>query len=71
MNRTMKTLLHIGDHVDDGGMSGIVVANIESGEFSAEYTASDWAYLAVGVLVKTAEAGLVHYPDPARLSLSA
>jgi len=65
----MKSQLRIGDHVNDGGITGIVVANIEAGEFSAEYKAADWAYLAVGVLVKTVEAGLVHYPDPARLQL--
>ena len=65
----MKSLLRIGDHVDDCGLSGIVVANIENGEFSTEYKAADWAYLAVGVLVMTVEAGLVHYPDPARLRL--
>ena len=66
----MKTLLRIGDRVEDGALSGIVVANIETGEFAAEYNAADWAYLAGGVLVMTPEAGLVHYPDPARLKLS-
>ena len=65
----MKSLFRIGDHVSDGGLSGIVVANIEAGEFSAEYEAADWAYLAVGVLVMTVESGLVHYPEPARLRL--
>jgi hypothetical protein len=63
----MKTTLRIGDQVEEGGLSGIVVANMETGEFSAEYKAADWAHLAAGVLVMTREAGLVHYPDPACL----
>ena len=67
----MKTMLRIGDHVEDGRLSGIVVANIEAGEFSADYKAADWAYLAVGVLVLTRDAGVVHYPDSACLTLSA
>jgi len=40
----MKTILRIGDRVtDSGGMSGAVVCVIETGEFSAEYTAAGWA----------------------------
>ncbi len=67
---TMKSTLRIGDQVSDGGLLGTVVANIETGEFSAEYTAAGWAYLKVGVLVMTDEAGLVHYPDPERLTVA-
>jgi hypothetical protein len=65
----MKATLRIGDRVADGTLSGTVVANIEAGEFSADYAAVGWAYLRKGVLVMTDEAGLVHYPDPARLTL--
>jgi hypothetical protein len=63
----MKSTLRIGDQVSDGGLLGTVVANIETGEFSVEYTSADWGYLKVGVLVMTDEAGLVHYRDPGRL----
>jgi predicted deacylase len=66
----VKTTLRIGDHVADGTLLGTVVAVIETGEFSADYTAASWAYLKVGVLVMTDEAGLIHYPDPARLTIS-
>jgi hypothetical protein len=62
-------MLRIGDHVADGTLSGTVVAVIETSHFSADYTAADWAYLKVGVLVMTDGAGLVHYPDPARLTI--
>jgi hypothetical protein len=66
----MKSTLRIGDQVSDGGLLGTVVANIETGEFSVEYTAAGWAYLKLGVLVMTDKAGLVHYPDPARLTVA-
>jgi hypothetical protein len=67
----VKPILHIGDRVTDGGgLPGTVVCVIETGEFSADYTAADWAYLKAGVLVMTEEAGLVHYPDSAQLTAS-
>jgi hypothetical protein len=68
---TVKTILRIGDRVTDGGgLSGTVVCVIETGEFSAEFTAAGWAYLKTGVMVMTEEAGLVHYPDSAKLTVS-
>jgi hypothetical protein len=67
----MKTILRIGDRVtDNSGLSGAVVCVIETGEFSADYTAAGWAYLKVGALVMTEGAGLVHYPDSACLTIT-
>jgi preprotein translocase subunit YajC len=67
----VKTILRIGDRVTDGGgLSGTVVCVIETGEFSADYNAAEWTYLKMGVLVMTKEAGLVHYPDSAKLTVS-
>jgi preprotein translocase subunit YajC len=67
----VKTTFHIGDRVtDSGGLSGTVVCVIETGEFSADYNAAEWAYLERGVMVMTEEAGLVHYPDCTRLAVS-
>jgi hypothetical protein len=67
----VKTVFHIGDRVTDGGgLSGTVVCVLETGEFSADHTAADWAYLKVGVLLMTKEAGLVHCPDSATLTVS-
>ncbi len=51
-------------------MSGTVVCVIETGEFSADYNAAEWAYLERGVMVMTEEAGLVHYPNSAKLAVS-
>lgn len=53
-----------GDKVRVDGMTAIIVCDVDAGEYSAEYPASDWAdVLKVGLLVTTAEAGLIHYPD--------
>lgn len=55
--------MKVGDHVEvPGRMSGRIVANIDKGEYSAAYPASDWAHLKTGLLVETVEAGLVHLP---------
>ena len=63
--------MKLGDKaVDVGGMSGLVVANIDRNKFSPEYPSADWAYLDHGLLVATERAGLVHYPNPADLTLT-
>lgn len=46
-----------------GGMTGVVVAVIEAGQYAPRYKASEWEYLAKGVLVESPEAGLVHYDN--------
>lgn len=56
----------LGDIVSLGaGISGQVVAVIDSGEFSRIYPEGDWAYLKVGALVESSEAGLIHCPSSA------
>ena len=68
---TGETGVKLGDKVVDvGGMTGLVVANIDRNQFSPEYPSAHWAYLDHGVLVETEEAGLVHYPSPADLTLT-
>jgi hypothetical protein len=67
----VKTIFHISDRVTDGGgLSGTVVCVIETGEFSADYNAAEWAHLETGVMVMAEEAGLIHYPDSAKLAVS-
>ena len=44
-------------------MTGLVVALISEGKFAADYPAEKWAYLEVGLLVDTDEAGLIHYSN--------
>jgi hypothetical protein len=64
MNYLDGRRIQIGDQVElGGGMAGIVVGCLEEGEFSAEFNGEDWKFLVKGVLVKSPEAGLIHYPD--------
>ncbi|PAU59024.1 hypothetical protein BZL41_17070 [Pseudomonas sp. PIC25] len=57
--------IKLGDIVQVGGNDiGAVVGIIETGEFSKDYPAEDWAYLNTGTLILTQEAGLIHYPEP-------
>ena len=65
MNYADGQKMLIGDIVSlEGGMTGSVAAILSDGLFSDDLAASEWAYLEVGVLVASEEAGLIHYPDP-------
>jgi hypothetical protein len=44
-------------------MTGLVVALISEGKFAESHPAEQWAYLEVGTLILTDEAGLIHYPS--------
>ncbi|KJC41573.1 hypothetical protein UB31_20280 [Bradyrhizobium sp. LTSP849] len=55
--------MEIGDRIRIDGMTGRVVALISEGRFSPDYPAEQWAYLEVGTLVDTDEAGLIHYQN--------
>lgn len=58
-------IAHLGDRVKlwDGAI-GEVVCSIDTGEYSAKYTESEWGYLQRGVLVESPQAGLIHYLEP-------
>ncbi|HUB85706.1 MAG TPA: hypothetical protein VL971_08430 [Rhizomicrobium sp.] len=57
-------LIRLGDQVSiGGGMVGIVVFSIDTGEFSSEFPKVDWAHLGRGIMVQTTKAGLVHLAD--------
>jgi hypothetical protein len=47
----------------NGRDRGLVLADIEAGQYSDGLKAEDWSYLGRGVLVKTDFAGLVHYEN--------
>ena len=54
----------IGDVVAiDTKYRGVVVASIETGEYSDGYSEKQWGYLGSGILVNTDFGGLVHYPS--------
>lgn len=54
-------LLRLGDRVALSGDLGVVVAVIDSRDFSDGFPASEWGYLNSGILVEFEKIGLVHY----------
>ena len=59
-----------GDKVLVNGMVATVLCDVDAGEYSADYPASEWApVLKTGILVTTAEIGLTHYPDASEARL--
>lgn len=66
MNYTDGQEAMLGDEVlIDGQRKGIVVACIDSGQYSTQYSENDWAYLMEGALVDTDFGGLIHYKNSA------
>ena len=58
--------MRVGDLVAIGSNAkGIVVACIDTGEYSVEHPREQWGYLGIGVMIDTSFGGLVHYPDQA------
>jgi hypothetical protein len=43
--------------------SGVVVCSIDTDEYSPEFPREQWSYLGTGVLIRFANAGLVHYTE--------
>jgi hypothetical protein len=58
-------LVRLGDAVKLWtNCTGIVVASIDTDEFTVDFPKSDWAYLRSGVLIQSNKAGLIHYLEP-------
>jgi hypothetical protein len=47
-----------------GGTVGTVVCSLDTDEFSDEYPRDQWDYLRRGVLIHSAQTGLIHYLEP-------
>jgi hypothetical protein len=43
---------------------GVVVCDIGSGEFSADFPADEWAYLQKGIVVTFPTYGVIHMEEP-------
>jgi len=57
--------VRLGDNVKLwSDAEGIVVCSIDTNEYSKEYPESEWGYLKKGVLIKSPQAGLIHYMEP-------
>jgi hypothetical protein len=59
----------VGASVVTGGMLGRVVCSIDTGAFTSAYSKEHWGYLKSGVMVETAEAGLLHVDNPSQIEL--
>jgi hypothetical protein len=57
--------VQLGDRVklgqDDGG---VVVASIDTNEYSDEHSKAQWGYLKKGVMIEFPKYGLIHYEEP-------
>jgi hypothetical protein len=54
--------VRLGDRVKLGG---IVVASIDTNEYSPEHLAAQWSYLKKGVMIEfSGTYGLIHYEEP-------
>jgi hypothetical protein len=70
MNYTDGQEVMLGDEVLIGGQyKGVVVACIDSGQYSVQYAEGDWAYLMEGALIDTDFGGLIHYKNSANESI--
>jgi hypothetical protein len=57
--------VRLGDRVRiRNGEIGVIVASVDTDEFSAEYPKNEWAHLETGVLVRTEKGALVRFADP-------
>jgi hypothetical protein len=56
--------LRLGDRVKLGQDSGgVVVALIDTGEFTAEHPQTQWGYLKKGAMIEFPLHGLIHYEN--------
>jgi len=57
--------VRLGDRVKLGSdENGIVVASIDTAEYSVGYPEADWSYLKKGVMIEFPQWGLIHYEQP-------
>ncbi len=58
--------VRLGDRVILGrNVNGVVVASIDTNEYSNEYPAAQWSYLKKGAMIEFAGSyGLIHYEEP-------
>jgi hypothetical protein len=58
-------IAHLGDRVRLWDTAeGTVVCSLDTDEFSDGYPKDQWGYLRQGVLIYSAQTGLIHYLEP-------
>lgn len=64
MNYADGNEARLGDHVQMGDdKSGIVVCDLDRGEFSPEHPIEQWGYLRKGCMVEFGNFGVIHFPQ--------
>lgn len=59
------TDMHVGDRVRiKNGDTGIIVASLDTGEFSPDYPKENWEDLKTGIVVLTDKGALVRFDEP-------
>jgi hypothetical protein len=59
------TVARVGDRVCiRNGDTGVVIASMDTGEYSSEATKHEWEYLGTGIIVRTDAGALVRFEDP-------
>jgi hypothetical protein len=54
----------LGDRVSLANDStGVVVADLDAGEFDKDFPEQEWGYLKQGVVIKFATFGIIHYEN--------
>jgi hypothetical protein len=53
----------LGDVVELDGRLGRIVACMDAGQYSPEFSEEKWAYLQTGVLWEGSDGGVVHMPS--------
>ena len=67
MNYTNGLPIKLGDQVRlSNGETGTVVFCIDTDDYSKDFPKEEWAYLKVGVMVRTNNGALIHFSDPNR-----
>jgi hypothetical protein len=57
--------VRLGDRVRLGqDDAGVVVASIDTGEYSGQHSEAQWGYLKKGVMIEFPLHGLIHYEEP-------
>jgi hypothetical protein len=57
--------VRLGDRVKLGqDEGGVVVASIDTNEYSSEGSKAQWGYLKKGVMIEFPTYGLIHYEEP-------
>src|SRR5581483_473880 len=54
---------HLGDRVKINGDVGVIVASLDTGEFSGDYPKEEWEDLCDGVLVRTDQRAIVRFTE--------